>query len=167
MTHQAPNGMRQHFAKVRSSSLCLADNLSDGDTSAQSMPDASLAKRHLAQATWFSRKEPIRDAPHVRSALPRLNQVTDVSDAERDLDADGTDLLRSLRDDIHRSDPASDMGTKDAVPYCGRHTEIAARVRGMMKKMSMRGHLQGDRQAARATMMDDMMHNPIPKPSRN
>jgi hypothetical protein len=32
-----------------------------------------------------SRKEPITDAAHVRSALARFNQVTDVSDAERDL----------------------------------------------------------------------------------
>jgi hypothetical protein len=32
-----------------------------------------------------SRKEPMTDASHVRSALARFNQVTDVSDAERDL----------------------------------------------------------------------------------
>jgi hypothetical protein len=32
-----------------------------------------------------SRKEPITDASHVRSALARFNQVSDVSDAERDL----------------------------------------------------------------------------------
>ena len=32
-----------------------------------------------------SRKEPITDASHVRSALARFNQVTDVSNAERDL----------------------------------------------------------------------------------
>jgi hypothetical protein len=32
-----------------------------------------------------SRKEPITDASHVRSALARFNQVTDVSDADRDL----------------------------------------------------------------------------------
>ena len=32
-----------------------------------------------------SRKEPITDASHVRSALARFNQVTDASDAERDL----------------------------------------------------------------------------------
>jgi hypothetical protein len=31
------------------------------------------------------RKEPMTDASHVRSALARFNQVTDVSDAERDL----------------------------------------------------------------------------------
>src|ERR1700691_5452673 len=32
-----------------------------------------------------SRKEPMTDAAHVRSALARFNQVTDVTDAERDL----------------------------------------------------------------------------------
>jgi hypothetical protein len=32
-----------------------------------------------------SRKEPITDASHVRSALARFDQVKDVSDAERDL----------------------------------------------------------------------------------
>jgi hypothetical protein len=31
------------------------------------------------------RKEPITDASHVRSALARFDQVTDVDDAERDL----------------------------------------------------------------------------------
>lgn len=32
-----------------------------------------------------SRKEPITDASHVRSALARFDQVTEVSDADRDL----------------------------------------------------------------------------------
>lgn len=32
-----------------------------------------------------TRKEPITDASHVRSALARFNQVTGVSDADRDL----------------------------------------------------------------------------------
>ena len=32
-----------------------------------------------------ARKEPMTDASHVRSALARFNQVTDVSDAERDI----------------------------------------------------------------------------------
>lgn len=32
-----------------------------------------------------SRKEPITDASHVRSALARFNQVKNVSDADRDL----------------------------------------------------------------------------------
>jgi hypothetical protein len=32
-----------------------------------------------------TRKEPLTDASHVRSALARFDQVTDVSDADRDL----------------------------------------------------------------------------------
>jgi hypothetical protein len=32
-----------------------------------------------------SRKEPMTDASHVRNALARFDQVTDVSDADRDL----------------------------------------------------------------------------------
>jgi hypothetical protein len=32
-----------------------------------------------------SRKEPMTDASHVRNAIARFDQVTDVSDAERDL----------------------------------------------------------------------------------
>jgi hypothetical protein len=49
--------------------------------------DAAQVKALPDSAFAFprSRKEPITDASHVRSALARFNQVTEVSDAERDL----------------------------------------------------------------------------------
>jgi hypothetical protein len=50
---RSPSLAAQRYAEVRAQTLALVATLSEADCQAQSMPDTSPAKWHLAHVTWF------------------------------------------------------------------------------------------------------------------
>lgn len=95
---QVEDRMRQRFAKVRSISGRLVENLSDGDATPQSMPDASPAKWHLAHTTWFFESFILSDfVPRYRPFNARFSVLFNSY-----YEAKGTRIARGARGTITR-----------------------------------------------------------------
>ncbi len=89
-THTA---LRTRFERIRRFSLALVDGLSDADASAQSMPDASPSKWHLAHTTWFFETFILRD--FVQNYRPFDHQFAFLYNSY--YEAEGDRIARPLR----------------------------------------------------------------------
>jgi ergothioneine biosynthesis protein EgtB len=97
-TVRGADRIQQRFAEVRSISVGLVENLSDGDTTAQSMPDASPAKWHLAHTTWFFESFILSEfVPHYRPFNARFSTLFNSY-----YEAKGTRIARGARGIITR-----------------------------------------------------------------
>ena len=67
--------LQAQYRDTRSLSAALAAPLSDADASAQSMPDASPAKWHLAHTTWFFEAFVLADVPGYRVFDPQFSYL--------------------------------------------------------------------------------------------
>jgi ergothioneine biosynthesis protein EgtB len=94
----ADDRMWQRFSTVRSVSTSLVENLSDGDTTPQSMPDASPAKWHLAHTTWFFESFVLSECvPHYHAFNARFPTLFNSY-----YEAKGTRITRGARGAITR-----------------------------------------------------------------
>ena len=72
---EAGGDLARRLHMVRALTDELAGRLSDADATAQSMPDASPAKWHLAHATWFFETFILRDVPGYRVFDPAYHYL--------------------------------------------------------------------------------------------
>ncbi len=69
-TDRSPSRLALDYAAVRAASLALTDGLSAEDMQAQSMPDASPVKWHLAHTSWFFETFVLAELPGHRAFDP-------------------------------------------------------------------------------------------------
>jgi hypothetical protein len=113
--------LRPRFGRIRRFSLALVDGLSDADASAQSMPDASPSKWHLAHITWLFETFILRD--FVRNYVPFDHRFAFLYNSY--YEAEGDRIARRLRglltrpslDEIRAYRPHVDAAIMQALDY--------------------------------------------------